>query len=239
MPLHSGRDHYHDAVSSDEPRISPLASVSGDSVIGPGCVIHPFSVVGAGVELGREVEVFPGALIGKEPTGAGATAREPTFAKHIKIGDQSSIGPNSVVYYDVEIGANTLIGDSASIREQCRVGSRCIISRCVTLNYNCIVGDRTKVMDGTHLTGNMTVGDDVFISVNVTTVNDNAMGQAGYTEQVVGPQIADRAVVGAAAVLLPGVSIGESSTVGAGAVVTKDVAPGSKVMGVPARPVTE
>ena len=69
-------------------------------------------------------------------------------------------------------------------------------------------------MDGTHLTGNMIVGDDVFISINVSTVNDNAMGQAGYEAHIVGPRIAD----------------------GAGAVVTKDVAPHTKVMGIPARP---
>jgi acetyltransferase-like isoleucine patch superfamily enzyme len=224
-------------VSSLESQISSQASVSTEALIGPGCVIHPFAVIGAGVILGAGVEVFPGAFVGKEPKGAGATARPPSFVRHVTIGDASIIGPNAVVYYDVEIGANTLIGDSASIREQCRIGQRCIISRCVTLNYHCIVGDRTKVMDGTHLTGNMTIGNDVFISINVSTVNDNAMGQAGYREHVVGPSIADRAVIGAAAVILPGLLIGERATVGAGAVVTKDVASDTVVMGIPARPV--
>ena len=185
--------------------------------------MHPFAVIEAGVHLGSDVEVFPGAFVGKEPKGAGATSRTPAFARRIHIGDGAVVGPNAVIYYDVEIGANTLIGDSASIREECRIGERCIISRCVTLNYHCVVGDRTKVMDGTHLTGNMRVGKDVFISINVSTVNDNAMGQEGYAEHVVGPEISDHTVIGAAAVILPGVSIGRGATVGAGSVVTKDV----------------
>jgi len=224
-------------MSSTTVQVSPEAFVDPRTVMGKGCVVHPFAVIAAGIELGDGVEVFPGAFIGKEPKGAGATARLPTFDRYIKIGNESSIGPNAVIYYDVEIGANTLIGDSASIREQCRIGHHCIISRCVTLNYHCLVGDRTKVMDGTHLTGNMIIGDDVFISINVSTVNDNVMGKAGYEEHVVGPNIADRAVIGAGAIILPGISIGQAATVGAGAVVTRDVAPNGTVMGVPARPV--
>jgi UDP-3-O-[3-hydroxymyristoyl] glucosamine N-acyltransferase len=222
---------------SNTSQISPQASVDLGAVIGKGCVIHAFAVIAAGVELSDGVEVFPGAFVGKEPKSAGATARQPTFERRVTIGKESSIGPNAVIYYDVEIGANTLIGDSASIREQCRIGDRCIIARNVTVNYHCIIGNRTKVMDGSHLTGNMTIGEDVFISVNVTTVNDNAMGRAGFDERVFGPQVADRAVIGAAAIILPGIAIGEAATIGAGAVVTKHVAPGTKVMGIPARPV--
>ena len=185
---------------------------------------------------GEGVEVFPGAVVGKVPKGAGATAREPRYEGRVIIGDNVSIGPNAIIYYDVEIGNNTLIGDGASIREGSRIGAFCIISRNVTLNYNCRIGNRTKVMDGTHLTGDMTVGSDVFVSTNVSTVNDNAMGREGYSRtEVRGPTIHDKAAIGAGAVLLPRVVIGEGATVGAGSVVTKDVPPGCLVMGIPAQ----
>jgi acetyltransferase-like isoleucine patch superfamily enzyme len=50
------------------------------------------------------------------------------------------------------------------------------------------------------------------------------------------PVIGDHAAIGAGAVLLPGVRIGEGAIVGAGTVVTKDVVPWTTVVGIPARP---
>ena len=199
-------------------------------------IIHPHVVINEDVVIGDGAEIFPGAVIGKEPKGAGALARQPSFEKKLVIGPNCSVGPHAVIFYDVEIGAGTLIGDGASIREQCRIGSRCIISRYVTINYNTRVGNRTKIMDLTHITGNCTIGDDVFISTTVGMTNDNMIGQAEYEEgRVKGPTICNGAVIGAGATLLPGVVIGEKAVIGAGAVVTRDVQENTVVMGMPAR----
>jgi carbonic anhydrase/acetyltransferase-like protein (isoleucine patch superfamily) len=124
-------------------------------------------VIADGVVLGDNVEVFPGAFIGREPKGAVRRARQPVFDRRVRIGANTSVGPHAVIYYDVEIGESTLIGDGASIREQCRIGERCIISRYVTINYNTTIGDRTKIMDLTHITGNCVIGADVFVSILV------------------------------------------------------------------------
>jgi len=216
--------------------IRDFVVIADGAVIGPGCVIHPHVVIEAGVQLGAEVEVFPGAVLGKEPKGAGVLSRTPTFDRHVTIGPGSSIGPHVIVFQDVDIGSGCLIGDGASIREKCRIGSDCLISRYVTLNYNVQVGCRTKVMDLTHLTGNMIVGDDVFISIHVSTTNDNALGASGYDpSRIIGPTIHDRAMIGAGASLLPKVSIGRSAVVASGAVVTADVPDGVLVAGIPAR----
>lgn len=224
-----------DAIGSGT-RIGDFAVVRADVRLGDNVVIHPHVVVEPGVVIGDGAEVFPGTYLGKEPKGAGATARLPEFEKKVSVGAGCVIGPNAVIYYDVSIGDNTLIGDGASIREQCQIGSSCIVARNVTINYNAAVGDRTKIMDCTHVTGNCRVGDDVFISVLVGMTNDNAMGRKGYTEaSILGPTIEDGAMVGAKANLLPGVVIGRGAIVGAGAVVTKAVEAGTLVAGVPAR----
>src|SRR5664279_5717442 len=189
--------------------VHPSAVIADLDAIGDGCVIHPFAVISEGVTLGPGVEVFPGAFIGKAPKGAGALAHEPTYEKHTVIGANCSIGPNSVIYYDVEIGENCLIGDGASIREQCRIGNRVVISRTVTVNFGTVIGDDTKIMDNTHLTGTMTIGRRVFIAPGVITANDNGVGKTGYDAQLIrGATIEDDAAVGIGAGILPGVTIG-------------------------------
>jgi acetyltransferase-like isoleucine patch superfamily enzyme len=191
--------------------------------------------VGEGVVIGADVEVFPSSVIGREPRGAGATARLPTFERRLTVGDACSIGAHVSVYYDVEIGAGTLIGDGASIREGGRVGARCIVSRCVTLNYDVTIGDNVKVMDNTHLTGGTQVADGAFISTMVATANDNTPTRELAGRNVSGPRVERDATIGAGAILLPGVVVGTGAIVAAGAVVTRDVQPGSAVAGIPAR----
>jgi acetyltransferase-like isoleucine patch superfamily enzyme len=216
--------------------VAEFAVIRSGASLGNGVRIHPHAVIESGVRLDDDVEVFPGAYIGKEPKGSGATARAIEFERRVRIGQGTSVGPHAVVFYDVEIGSGTLIGDGASIREQCRVGSHCIISRYVTVNYNTRIGDRTRIMDLTHITGNCVIGDDVFISVLVSTANDNEMVARRYEEgKVVGPRIGNRVSIGEGACILPGVKIGDGALVGAGSVVTKDVEPLALVIGVPAR----
>jgi len=239
--MHQTTEISHLAVVETEDigegtQVYEFAVIRASVKIGRNVVIHPHVVINSGTILGDGVEVFPGAVIGKEPKGAGALARQPNFEKHVFIGNNSSIGPHAVIFYDVEIGQNTMIGDGASIREQCRVGSNCIVSRYVTINYNTTIGDRTKIMDLTHITGNCRIGNNVFISVNIGTTNDNMAGAKGYREEhVIGPTIQDGGIIGAGATLLPGVDIGRNAVVGAGSVVSKNVPENSVVMGIPAR----
>ncbi len=233
--------------------ISPLAVVESDEIgtgvtvgefaivrrgarIDDNVVVHPHSIIESGVVVGEGAEIFPGAYIGKEPKTTGALARPLTFQKRVSIGRWVHVGPHAVIYYDVEIGDLSLIGDGASIREQSRIGSSCVIGRNCTINYAVVIGNRVKVMDLTWLAGNMTIGNDVFISGGVLTANDNSFDRFGYDgTSVVGPQIKDGAMIGVGATLLPAVVIHEKAIVGAGSVVTRDVAAHTLVNGIPAR----
>ena len=104
------------------------------------------------------------------------------------------------------------------------------------MNYNTVIGHDTKIMDNSHITGNMKIGNHVFISVLVSTTNDNSMGRKEYNEDdVQGAQIGDYTTIGAAANILPGVIIGNNAIIGASALVTKNIPDNKLVMGVPAK----
>jgi len=69
--------------------------------------------------------------------------------------------------------------------------------------------------------------------------NDQTMGRHPRGEALRGATFRRGCRVGARAVVLPGIEIGEEALVAAGAVVTRDVAARQVVMGVPARAVRE
>ena len=91
------------------------------------------------------------------------------------------------------------------------------------------------------ITTNVRIGSGSQINIGCTIAHDSRWGAfvpLGQSVNVTGKvRIEDQATVYTQAVLLPGVTIGAQATVGAGAVVTKDVGPNQIVAGVPATPV--
>lgn len=80
---------------------------------------------------------------------------------------------------------------------------------------------------------NILIENNVTISFGVTFIAHGQRTGKNDTEKTI--IIREGAYVGAAAVLLPGIEIGSCAVIGAGAVVTKDVAPGAVVAGSPAK----
>jgi acetyltransferase-like isoleucine patch superfamily enzyme len=85
--------------------------------------------------------------------------------------------------------------------------------------------------------GGITIEDNVLIGPRVNLVSENHPINPADRQYLVGaPVVIKRnAWIGAAATILPGVTVGENSIVAAGSVVTKDVPPNTIVGGVPAK----
>ena len=210
------------------------------AVIHPGAVfastetveIGPYVVIEDMTFIGDHVTIFAGAYIGKPPKAAGVISHPPRATRVTEIGSGSVIGSHAVIYRGAQLAGNNLIGDGVTIREDTSVGTETVIGSNSTVQNGAKIGNRVKIVDLSHITFDCEIGDEAFISVGVYTMNDNSMQRGG---EIVGPKIGARARVGGGALLLPGVRIGEDSVVGAGAVVTHDVAPEARVMGVPAK----
>lgn len=218
-------------------KISKTAIIYDDVTIEENVIIHDYVVIYPNTIIKRGTEIFDHCVLGKLPTSPGITSRQlKDKYDSLVIGEHCVLCPGTVLYTGTTLGNNNLLGDYCSIREECKIGNNCIISRNVSVNYNTIIGNDTKIMDNSHITGNMIIGNHVFISVLVATTNDNSMDREGYNpEHIKGAIIEDNVSIGAAANILPQVTIGENAIVGAGAIVTKSVPANKVVMGVPAR----
>ena len=117
----------------------------------------------------------------------------------------------------------------AQIGQDCNVCSHCLIENDV------VVGDRVTIKSGVQLWDGLRVGDDVFIGPNATFTNDKHPRSRNTDFVKLMTVIEKGASIGAGAVVLPGIRIGENALVAAGAVVTRDVPANTCVAGNPAR----
>ena len=198
--------------------------------------VHPSAIVYPGTVLGENVKVLENAVVGKQPSlSPRSTARREPLPP-AEIGDGTIVSTGAIVFAGTTIGARVIVGDQACVRERVRVGDDVVVGRGVLVENDTTIGAMTKIQADAYVTAYSTLEDNVFIAPCVVTTNDNFMGRTERRHELIkGPTIRRGARVGGGAILCPGVEIGEEAFVGAGAVVTKDVAPKMLVVGSPAR----
>lgn len=144
---------------------------------------------------------------------------------------------------DVILGARVKIVHPTLVNLYgCRIGDDTKIGTFVEIQKNAVVGSRCKISSHTFICEGVTLEDDVFVGHGVMFINDRrpratADGRLQTEDDwsVVPTLVKRGASIGSGAAILCGVTIGEKAMIGAGAVVTRDVAPGETVAGVPAR----
>lgn len=145
-------------------------------------------------------------------------------------------GRHTVIY-------NSVRRDVVPFR-RCIIGSRSVIESFSVLNNavgDLLIGDDTRIGIGNTIIGPVTIGNKVNIAqhVVISGLNHNyeditsPIANQGITATPI--TIADNVWIGANAVILPGISIGQHTVIGAGSVVTKDVEPYTVAAGNPAR----
>jgi acetyltransferase-like isoleucine patch superfamily enzyme len=202
--------------------------------------IHPTATVYPGTLLGEGVKVLENAVVGKQPALSPHSTTKRDVLAPAEIGDGTVVSTGAIVFAGTRIGARVIVGDQSCVRERVTVGDDVVVGRGSLIENDSVVGAMTKIQADAYITAYSTLEEHVFIAPCVVTTNDNFMGRTERRHALVkGPTIRRGARIGGGAVLCPGVEIGEEAFVGAGAVVTKDVAPRMMVVGNPARVLRE
>ena len=141
-----------------------------------------------------------------------------------------------------KIGSGTLVWNEVQVREGVEIGEDCIIGKGVYIDKDCKIGDQVKIQNYSSLYRSTVLEDFVFVGPYVCFTNDkypraSTVDHAlktdsdwtSYTNTV-----REGASIGAGVIVLPGITIGKYSMIGAGSVVVKNVEDQTLIIGNPA-----
>ena len=144
----------------------------------------------------------------------------------------SRIGPRTTVWASVveesTVAEDVEIGPFAHLRPGAQVGARCRIGNFAEIK-NSRLGEGTQQHHFSYL-GDAEIGENVNVGAGSVTANFDGREKHRTV-------IRDGASLGVDTMMVAPVTIGEGATTGAGSVVTRDVPPGTTVIGIPARPI--
>lgn len=135
----------------------------------------------------------------------------------------------------VHIGAGSRVWQFSVVLAGAVIGENCNINAHCFIENDVVLGDNVTVKAGVYLWDGLRVEDNVFIGPNATFTNDRYPRSKVYPDSFPVTRLCRGASIGAGAVVLPGLTIGEGAMVGAGAVVTRSVPAHTLVAGNPAR----
>lgn len=141
------------------------------------------------------------------------------------------------VYIDegCTIGDDTKIWHFSHIMSGCKIGNGCNIGQNVVISPNVVIGDNVKIQNNVSVYTGVVCEDYVFLGPSMVFTNViNPRSEVNRRDEFMTTIIRRGASVGANATIVCGNEIGEYALIGAGAVITKPVAPYALVVGNPA-----
>ena len=214
------------------------------TIIRGGSVLEDFVRIHPGVDLGEESRVGAYTVLGHPSKAALAGHDQAMTIERVadllvndattRIGPRALIRSHGVIYTNVSIGERFSTGHSVMIREHTRIGERCVFGTHASVDGYCRMGDRCHIGQYAQLSQSARIGKGVFIG-GQTVFSDNRKAVWNPEEDLYGPVLEDYVRVGLNCTLLPEVTIGRHSFIGAGSVVSRSVPADTLAYGNPAR----
>jgi UDP-2-acetamido-3-amino-2,3-dideoxy-glucuronate N-acetyltransferase len=144
--------------------------------------------------------------------------------------------PTSVIDEGSEISAGTKIWHFSHVMSGCVIGENCNIGQNVVISPGVVLGVNVKIQNNVSVYTGVICEDDVFLGPSMVFTNvinpRSAINRRGEYSRTL---VKKGASIGANATVVCGNNIGSFALVGAGAVITKDVADYALVVGNPAK----
>lgn len=134
------------------------------------------------------------------------------------------------------IGRGTKIWHFSHIMPNCKIGDNCNIGQNVVVSPKVVLGSNVKVQNNVSIYTGVICEDDVFLGPSMVFTNViNPRSAIKRQDQYLETIVKKGASIGANATIVCGNNIGEYAFIGAGAVVTKEIAPYALVVGNPSK----
>ena len=144
--------------------------------------------------------------------------------------DNTAIIDNGVI-----LGEGTKIWHFVHIMRDTTIGKNCIIADYVSVGRLVKIGDRVKIENQATIFEGVTIEDSVFIGPHVTFTNDLYPRSLNKDWKIIPTLVKQGSSIGAGAVIVCGVTIGEYAMIGAGSIVTNNIPSHALAYGNPAK----
>ena len=142
----------------------------------------------------------------------------------------------SVIDKNCLIGFNTKIWHFSHIMSDAQLGENCNVGQNVVISPGVILGNNVKVQNNVSIYTGVVCEDDVFLGPSMVFTNiTNPRSFINRKNQFKKTTLKKGCTIGANATILCGITIGEYSLIGSGAVITKNIKPHALMVGVPAK----
>lgn len=206
--------------------ISNLAKIGKNVRIGHGAIIYD------NVEIGENTIIGPYCILGEPTAKYYKNNLDYKFNKTI-IGKNSIIRSFTTIYEDVLIGDYFQTGHHAVIREKSCIGHHTSFGSFSELPGHSTIGSYVRIHSKVMLSENNIIEDFVWLFPFVVLTN---VKHPPVSEMIV-THIKEYAQIFASAIILPGITIGRNSIIGAGSMVVRDVPDERLVIGIPGKDV--